>query len=70
MAFDLHAETIIDPLNGAADLRAKLIRACSSTSLQDDPVRILRAIRQAAAFEFKIELETRKAMKEAAHLIA
>ncbi len=69
MAFDLHAETIIDPLNGAADLRAKLIRACSSTSLQDDPVRILRAIRQAAAFEFKIELETRKAMKEAAHLL-
>ncbi len=69
MAFDIHAETIIDPLNGAADLRTKLIRACSSTSLQDDPVRILRAIRQAAAFEFKIELETRKAMKESAHLL-
>jgi len=69
MAFDLHAQTVIDPLNGAADLRAKLIRACAATSLQDDPVRILRAIRQAAAFEFKIELETRKAMKEAAHLL-
>ncbi len=69
MAFDIHAQTIIDPLNGAADLRSKLIRACSPTSLQDDPVRILRAIRQAAAFEFKIELETRKAMKEAAHLL-
>jgi len=69
IAFDLHAETIIDPLNGAADLRAKIIRACSPTSLQNDPVRILRAIRQAAAFQFKIELETRKAMKEAAHLL-
>jgi putative nucleotidyltransferase with HDIG domain len=66
MAYDIHAGTIIDPLNGAADLRAKTIRACSPASLQDDPVRILRAIRQAAAFDFKIEVETRKAMKAAA----
>ena len=69
IAFDLHAQTLIDPLNGASDLRAKVIRACSPTSLSDDPVRILRAVRQAAAFEFKIELETRKAMKQAAGLL-
>jgi putative nucleotidyltransferase with HDIG domain len=69
IAFDLHAQTLIDPLNGASDLRAKVIRACSPTSLSDDPVRILRAVRQAAAFEFKIELETRKAMKQAASLL-
>jgi tRNA nucleotidyltransferase/poly(A) polymerase len=69
IAFDLHAQTLIDPLNGASDLRARIIRACSPTSLADDPVRILRAVRQAAAFEFKIELETRKAMKQAARLL-
>lgn len=69
IAFDLHTKTLFDPLNGAADLRAKVIRACSPTSLQDDPVRILRAIRQAAAFGFKIDIETRKAMKRAAHLL-
>ena len=69
IAFDLHKETIIDPLNGAADLRTKLIRACTSTSITDDPIRILRAIRQAAKFEFKIDLETRKAMKQAANLL-
>jgi putative nucleotidyltransferase with HDIG domain len=69
IAFDLHKQTLIDPLNGASDLRAKLIRACSSTSLSDDPVRILRAVRQAAAFEFRIELDTRKAMKQAANLL-
>ena len=69
IAFDLHKETIIDPLNGGADLRAKLIRACTSTSIADDPIRILRAIRQAAKFEFKIDLETRKAMKQAAGLL-
>lgn len=69
IAFDIHTQTLIDPLNGATDLRAKLIRACSTTSLQDDPVRILRAVRQAAAFGFRIDLDTRKAMKQAAHLL-
>lgn len=69
IAFDLHAQTLIDPLNGASDLRAKLIRACSHTSFSEDPVRILRAIRQAAALEFKIELETRNEMKQTANLL-
>ena len=66
LAFDLRTQTILDPLNGASDLRSKIIRACSETSLQDDPVRVLRAVRQAAAFEFKIEPGTRKAMQHAA----
>jgi tRNA nucleotidyltransferase/poly(A) polymerase len=69
IAFDLHAQTLIDPLNGASDLRSRTIRASSPTALSDDPVRILRAVRQAAAFEFKIELETRKGMKQAARLL-
>jgi tRNA nucleotidyltransferase/poly(A) polymerase len=66
IAFDPRTLTLLDPLNGASDLRLKILRACSGTSLSDDPVRILRAVRQAAAFAFKIEGETRKAMKEAA----
>jgi len=69
IAFDLRTQTLLDPLMGGSDLRLKRIRACSPTSLSDDPVRILRAVRQAAAFEFKIELETRKAMKQAASLL-
>jgi len=69
IAFDLRTQTLIDPLNGASDLRAKLIRVCSQTSLIDDPVRILRAVRQAAEFEFKIELETRKAMRQSVSLL-
>lgn len=69
IAFDLRTQTLLDPLNGASDLRLKVIRACSPTSLSDDPVRILRAVRQAAAFQFKIDPETRQAMKEAASLL-
>jgi putative nucleotidyltransferase with HDIG domain len=69
IAFDIHKQTLIDPLNGGSDLRAKIIRACLTTSLSDDPIRVLRGVRQAAAFDFKIELETRKAMKRSANLI-
>ena len=69
IAYDLRASTIIDPLNGASDLRAKTIRACLQTSITDDPVRILRAVRQAATFDFKIERETRKLMQQGAHLL-
>lgn len=69
IAFDPRSQTAIDPLNGGADVRAKVIRACSPTSLSDDPVRILRAVRQAAALEFKIDLQTRQAMKQAASLL-
>ena len=69
IAFDLRTQSLLDPLNGASDLRLKTIRACSPTSLSDDPIRILRAVRQAAAFQFRIEPETRKAMKQAASLL-
>jgi tRNA nucleotidyltransferase/poly(A) polymerase len=69
IAFNLQDQTLIDPLNGASDLRNRLIRACSPTSLSDDPVRILRAVRQAAAFGCKIQTETRQAMKQSVHLL-
>ncbi|GAB4541448.1 MAG: HD domain-containing protein [Anaerolineales bacterium] len=69
IAFDLRRQALIDPLNGSADLRAKTIRACAETAFTDDPVRILRAVRQAISFEFKIELNTRAWLKQAAPLL-
>ncbi len=66
VALDLHSGELHDPLGGLADLRAKRLRACAETSLSDDPVRILRAIRQAAAFGLTIDPATRQQMKIAA----
>ncbi len=66
LAYDLQTDSVIDPLDGMQDLRAGIIRACSPTSFGDDPVRILRAVRQAAAFEFHIDKGTRELMKQAA----
>lgn len=70
IAFDLGRRAILDPLNGAGDLRLKTIRACSPAAFTDDPIRILRAVRQAAAFEFKIDPGSRQAMKAAAGLLS
>ncbi|HNK64600.1 MAG TPA: HD domain-containing protein, partial [Anaerolineales bacterium] len=69
LAYNLNDDTIIDPNNGGSDIRAKVIRACAPTSISDDPVRILRAVRQAAAFGFTIEKNTRELMKLSADQI-
>lgn len=69
MAVDLRTMSLLDPLSGAADLRAKKLRACKETSMSDDPIRVLRGIRLAAALGFQIEPGTRKKMKSAAPLL-
>jgi putative nucleotidyltransferase with HDIG domain len=57
--------TLIDPLEGQADLRAKIIRACSDTALQDDPARGIRAVRLAAELSFRVERATRELIRAA-----
>ncbi len=70
MAVRLHdPEKLYDPTGGVKDLIAGEIRACSVESFQTDPVRILRAVRQAALFGFKITPYTRKLMRKAAELL-
>jgi putative nucleotidyltransferase with HDIG domain len=62
MAVDIHdlPNKLLDPLNGVVDLRYGRIRACSPRALSDDPIRILRAIRQAVEFRFQIVPDTRQ----------
>jgi tRNA nucleotidyltransferase/poly(A) polymerase len=54
---------LIDPLDGAHDLREKLLRACSTQAFHNDPVRVLRCIRQAVAFDFYILPETQEQLR-------
>ena len=65
LALDVRTQAIHDPLGGAADIRAHLLRACAASAFQDDPLRILRGVRLAAVYSFKIQPETRKMMKQA-----
>jgi len=56
---------LIDLCNGLEDLNKGLIRVLHPKSFQDDPTRILRAIRFEQRFSFKIEPRTLKLIKEA-----
>lgn len=44
LAMDLYGK-LIDPLNGRSDLEQGLLRACSTDTFSDDPLRIFRALR-------------------------
>ena len=66
IAFNLQNEEVFDPLHGANDVRAKIIRVCTPGALDNDPVRVLRAIRQAAGLGFQIDVDTRQKLKQAA----
>ena len=62
MAIELLSGEIVDPFGGRKDVINKKIRAVSE-HFTDDPVRALRAARQAAQFGFEICAETVEAMK-------
>jgi poly(A) polymerase len=70
MAVGLHQPLkLFDPLGGLSDLKAKNLRACSSDSFKNDPIRILRGIRLAGAFDLHIMPETLNLIHRATPLI-
>lgn len=56
---------LIDPFQGAKDLRQKRLRMLHAGSFMDDPSRILRGIRFAQRFGLQWERKTERAMREA-----
>ena len=60
---------LVDPTGGQADLDARLIRMTGPASFKDDPVRLLRAIRQANALHFHLETRTEMALRAQASAI-
>ncbi|OCR01584.1 [cytidine(C)-cytidine(C)-adenosine (A)]-adding enzyme [Oscillatoriales cyanobacterium USR001] len=69
IAYNPFTEEIIDPLEGEADLQARIIRMISPANLRDDPLRLLRAYRQAAQLDFAIAPETHSTIRELAPLL-
>lgn len=70
IAYNPHTGEIIDPLQGYADLQQGLLRMISPTNLQEDPLRLLRAYRQAGQLNFLIEPNTRSVIRKLAPLLA
>jgi tRNA nucleotidyltransferase/poly(A) polymerase len=66
IAIDLrHPERLIDPLGGARDLQSRVLRACAPQALDNDPIRILRAVRLSIEFGLRIIPETTRLMRQA-----
>ena len=69
MFFDPLNDELIDHVDGQTDLRQQLIRAIGDPSQRfaEDKLRILRAVRFAATFDFQIETATRSAIEHYAN---
>lgn len=70
IAYNFRQRQAIDPLGGIGDLQQGIIRMVSPENLKDDPLRLLRAYRQAAQLGFQIDDQTRKQIRLLAPLIA
>jgi putative nucleotidyltransferase with HDIG domain len=60
---------LIDVAGGLADLEDGCVRAVSDQAFQDDPLRLLRAVRIASELGFEIEPQTAAWMQHDAHLL-
>jgi tRNA nucleotidyltransferase (CCA-adding enzyme) len=69
IAYNPRTQELIDPLQGYADLQKRVLRMVSPVNLQDDPLRLFRAYRQAAQLDFDIEPETKATIRQLAPLI-
>ena len=70
MAADLANGHIIDIANGRNDLISKRIHMVSEAAFAKDPIRLVRAFRMAASFNFRISRATADAIQMQAPLIA
>lgn len=61
---------LIDPLGGLADLQARLIRAVRPTAFDDDPLRMLRAVRLVAELGLRLEANTAAWIGQRAAMVA
>ncbi len=69
IAFSPHTRELLDPLQGCEDLQRRQIRMVAAENLKDDPLRLLRAYRQAAQLGFRIESETEANIRRLAPLL-
>ncbi|HEX3246681.1 MAG TPA: CCA tRNA nucleotidyltransferase, partial [Chloroflexota bacterium] len=72
MALDLHSGEVIDPFGGQADLAAHTVRAVGNASerFQEDPLRLMRAVRFSTQLAFEIDPDTAQATRQMSQALA
>jgi tRNA nucleotidyltransferase/poly(A) polymerase len=70
MAVDLRSGALLDPHDGRSDLERRLVRMVDAGNFDDDPLRMLKAVRMAVRFDFGIDDATLAAIRPRAARIA
>ena len=70
IAYCVSSPQLIDPLGGVKDLQQKVLRMVAPNNLDDDPLRLLRAYRQAAQLDLRLEENTRQAISDRVELLS
>ena len=63
IAVDLTSGDVRDPFDGELDIRRRVLRMIHARNLEDDPLRMLRAVRLAIRFDFTIDDATATAIR-------
>ncbi|MDX2230424.1 MAG: CCA tRNA nucleotidyltransferase [Leptolyngbyaceae cyanobacterium bins.349] len=63
IAYNPQLDRFVDPLQGCIDIEKRLIRMVSAENLAEDPLRLLRAYRQAAQLGFHLDPETQAVIR-------
>jgi tRNA nucleotidyltransferase (CCA-adding enzyme) len=66
IAYNPHTTELIDPLNGCQDLQMGILSMIAAENLAEDPLRLLRAYRQAAQLGFSLDPDTRSVIRQLA----
>jgi tRNA nucleotidyltransferase/poly(A) polymerase len=70
MAVDLRSGVLLDPHDGRGDLERRLVRMVDAANFDDDPLRMLKAVRMAVRFDFALDEATLAAIRARAERIA
>jgi tRNA nucleotidyltransferase/poly(A) polymerase len=71
IAVDLRGDPawVIDPTEGERDIADRVLRRCHEYSLESDPIRVLRGVRQSVQFGLRVEPSTLADMRQCAPLL-
>ena len=70
MAVALATGALLDPHDGRGDLAARIVRMVDASNFDDDPLRMLKAVRMAVRLGFTVDRETIEAIRPRANAIA
>lgn len=70
IAYNPHTDQLVDPLQGYQDLQRKVIRMIAPENLKEDPLRLLRAYRQAAQLGFTLDPQTEQMIQQLSPLLS